>query len=466
MKRLIYTIMGFVLLSVAITACKEDDDTVLSSNCSIKNFTLGQLKREIQYTDTTGKDTFYVISFSGSYYPLHIDQVKQTILLRSPLPTGTRLGAVLASASFEGALFYRAWDPSPEDTAWHAFSTSDSIDFRQPLRFRVSSTDGSSYRDYYLRLDCRTNEASAYTWTKVNDDCCPASDERRLLAWKDTLFLMTRNTETGQCAWQWSVASDQTPLGKVWTAVAESQSVNADPQTLSSFHDKLWLSSADGRELWTFDKADHQLRLHHSFDGASGLSALTLFASSDRALYGIGTTDGGQRAIFQSTDGNTWTSMAADDDMNLFPTTPTSVAYTQVNANERVLVAGAADGGTADTCEVWSLLEGSAEPWTYFTPAPDNPYRLPVLADLNIISYNNLLLAFGGASAKGRKALSVCYVSHDNGITWRTDGDLNIPDALKGTDGRIAAATYDGDIWVCAGKEIWRARLNSYGETE
>ena len=464
MKRLIYIIMGFFLLAVAITACKEDDETVLSSNCYIKNFTLGQLKREVHYTDSTGKDTFNMISFSGAYYPLHINQVEQTILLSSPLPTGTHLEAVLASVTFEGALFYRAWE-TPEDTTWTAFSSSDSIDFRAPLRFRVYSTDGTSFRDYYFRLDCRTTEANTYAWEQVSDSCCPSNDERRLLTWDGKLFLLTRDAETGQCNWQWSAATGQTPLGKTWTPATGSQSLNAAPQTLSLFRDKLWVSSTDGRELWTLDK-DNQFQLHHTFDAASGIDSLMLFAGSELSLYGIGTTDDGQRAIFQSSDGQIWVPMMTDDDMSRFPAAPVALSYEQRNGNSRVLVAGqTADG--SETCEVWSLLEGADEPWTYFTPSADNAFRLPVLAELNILSYNNLLIALGGITADGSYlTLNRSFVSHDNGITWKTGGDLNVPTQLKKTDKHVSATAWDGYIWVCAGKELWRARLNNYGETE
>lgn len=471
MKRLFYIIMGIFLLTTVIMACKEEEETLLSSSCQIKNITLGQLKREIHYTDSTGKDTSYLISFSGAYYPLHINQVEQTILLSSPLPTGTRLDAVLASVTFEGALFYRAWEPSPEDTTWHAYSTSDSIDFRAPLRFRVSATDGSGYRDYYLRIDCRTTEANAYTWERVelNSALCEPGDQRKLIAWQQSLFLMTRDEETGICDWMQAASTDGVAPREEWiqwVSFGGGQQLMADPATLVAYNDTLWVSSADGRQLWTHGIKDSDFKLHHEFDGASGPATLALFAGTGRALYGLGTTGSGQRAIYCSVDGHTWKPMATDDDMNLFPTSPVAVSYEQRNGNPRVLVAGQADGD-ASVCQVWGLLEGADEPWTYFTPSTDNPFRLPVMADLSILSYNNILIALGGADSGDRhQAITACYVSHDNGITWRSDGDLNVPSSLQDTEGRLTAITREGYIWVLAGSEMWQARLNSYGETE
>ena len=434
MKRLVYILIGFALLLAFVPACKEDEETALTSDCYISSFTLGALKRHVHYTDSTGHDTTYLISFSGSYYPLNIDQRAGTILLREPLPMETKINAVTATATFQGGLFYQPWDAN-SDSTWTAFSATDSIDFSAPLRFRVYATDGSSYRDYYLRLDVRTSDPEKYTWEKVESDRCPADDPRRLVAWGESLFLMTQD------------ASSLT-----------------DPHTLVVYHDNLWVSSADGQQVWTKAHGDTDFMLYHTFEPATGLASLRLFAGSENALYGIGVTTDGQRGIYSSTDGSTWTAMTADADLSLFPEKPVALSYTQTNGNQRVLVVGQATDNET-TCEVWSLLEKSGEPWTYFTPAPDNPYRLPALQDLCILSYNDMLMAAGGPSADGRyEALETCYLSYDNGITWKAYEELTVPAELKAQAGRISVTTLDDYIWFSVGTEIWRAHLNGYGE--
>lgn len=472
MKRLVNAFLGLILMGALVSACKEDEEVVLSSDCYISNFSLGSLKRLVHHTDANGTDSSYYISFSGSYYPMDIDQVAQTILLQTPLPVGTRVDAVIATVSFEGMLLYRAWDDAAADTTWTTYNSADSIDFSQPLRFRVYASDGQSHKDYYVRLDCRTSEPSAYTWEKVQTSVCDETMARRLLPWGQSLFLMLQDEATDNlCYSQQSYASDgnTTALGKAWaqwvTIGGDSPELFADVRTLQLYRDSAWVSSPDGRELWKKGPNEAYFQQHCTFDGTQGLASLSLFAASGRALYGIGVTADGQRGVYSSADGNTWNVMALDADLALFPAHPVAVAYKQANGNERVLVAGAPEGAADGVCEVWSLLEDADEPWTYFPVAPDNPYRLPQLQDLNIIAYDGFLLAMGGASADGSIAsLGQCYVSLDNGVTWRPDNQFTVPAELCGTPWRISATTLDGDIWLSAGAQLWRARLNSYGE--
>ena len=88
-----------------------------------------------------------------------------------------------------------------------------------------------------------------------------------------------------------------------------------------------------------------------------------------------------------------------------------------------------------------------------------------MLQDLSIFAYDGFLLAMGGASADGSIAsLRQCYVSLDNGVTWRPDKQLTGPAELRGTPWRISATALDGDIFLSVGAQLWRARLNSYGE--
>ena len=469
MKRLVYTLMGFVLLLTAVSACKEnDDETTLSSDCYISNFTLGAMKRQVHFTDTAGRDTTFYVSFIGGNYPLNINQREQTILLQTPLPTGTRLDAVLATVNFEGALTYRAWDTSASDTAWHTYNSKDSIDFSQPLRFRVYATDGHSFRDYYLRLDVRTTEPGEYTWERVSDALTDEAAARKLLMCDFTLGLMAQPDAQGTCSWRQSDYDDQTPLGRTWTppatAMAEGLPLTADCSTLQYYNGRLWVSSADGRQLWSRAMTDADFTPACTFGTATDVQSLRLFAASTYGLYGLGTAADGQRAIYHSADGQAWTAMGADADLALFPTNPAAVQYLQLNGNQRVLVAGTSSAD-ASTCEVWSLLEDSDEPWIYYTPSAENHYRLPALDNLSILFYDEFLVAIGTTKATESKAAKVtCYVSRDNGITWKADANLTIPAEVAAMPWQHSATTFDGNIWLSIGTQLWRARLNSYGE--
>ena len=482
MKRLLDTFVVFFLMAVVVTACKEDEETSLSSDCYISDFTLGGLRRDIHVTDSTGKDSSYVVGFSGSYYPLNIDQLNQTILLQTPLPSGTRLKTITANVSFTGVLVYRPWDvTSAADSIWRTFNSTDSIDYSEPLRFRVYATDGSSYKDYYMRLECRTNDPSAYTWECwIPNGFVPSDVQCKMMAWDSTFFFMWHDVNTYECDWHYSVhfdfhypySAEHNPLITWWQGNTgvwpdDYEFMKADCRTLQRYKDTLWVSGYDGRSLWINPEVYGLFERYVTFDESSDLTTLRLFAGTDHALYGLGTAADGTRGIYSSTDGRNWTLMELDDDMALFPTEPVAVAYKQDIGNSRILVVGPAEGGSPDVCEVWSLLEGEDEPWTYFPPAPDNPFRLPAMEDLNIFSYSSFLIAMGGASADGTKAaLSQSYVSYDNGITWEKDKQLVVPEELQGTPLHVAATAYEGNIWLRVGSALWHGRLNSYEELQ
>ena len=77
-----------------------------------------------------------------------------------------------------------------------------------------------------------------------------------------------------------------------------------------------------------------------------------------------------------------------------------------------------------------------------------------------------MLLALGGKSLDGtaHKAFDNMYVSRDNGVTWKTDGVYVLPGDLEGKDVLMSVAV-DAEyrVWLVAGDEVWRGRLNQLG---
>jgi len=205
MKKLTFALLGLITFLSLATGCSEDEEVTLTSHCFISSFKLGTMKRLVNSTNAAGNDTSFYISFTGGYYPMKIDQRAGTILLVDSLPMDTRLDAILASIKFEGLLLYQKWDKDAADTTWTTYNSSDSIDFTSPLRFRVYSTDGTSHKDYYLRLDCRSSEIGEYSWQKIDVLPCDSADERKLMGWGNSLFLLTED-EAGNTFWRYSLA--------------------------------------------------------------------------------------------------------------------------------------------------------------------------------------------------------------------------------------------------------------------
>ena len=85
--------------------------------------------------------------------------------------------------------------------------------------------------------------------------------------------------------------------------------------------------------------------------------------------------------------------------------------------------------------------------WVYMTPADNNPYRLPVMDNVQLVYYNDAVLAFG---SNGH-----IYVSRDQGITWKTTATYTYPAGFNATQFAVAI---DGS------NRLWLTDLDS-GQT-
>lgn len=454
MKRTHYILAVLLTLCLGLASCNSSDseEVVLSEQCYISAFSLGQMKRVIKTKSSDGNDSTYHVAFSGALYKLLIDQRTQTISNRDSLPTGTRLEAVLATITGTGTLIYT---PAADTTLWKTYSSTDSIDFTEPLLFRMYSSSGKTFRDYTLKLSVRTSEPQAYSWTR-KADLRPASDEndeaRLLFAsslpvvfFKDAAGKVYVEKLTSLKADAWT-EQECTGLGTA-----------AEVRTAQYFLSKFWMSC--DQKLYTSDDA-----VAWQEANTEGITPKQLIAASETALYVATTNPDGTPAIAVSFDGNSWKLMAME--AGGFTGQPAAaLAYEQDNGNRRlVLLDNVADGAAPLT--VWNLLEDSGEPWVLFAQAGSNAYLLPAQQHLNIVEYDGDLVVLGGRLLGGEAstALRKAYVSHDNGITWKADDELVPPTSIQGTTGAVAAASTANDIWVVAGTQVWCTRKNSLGE--
>ncbi len=232
MKRHILAAIAIVttlLLPMGCSSSDDDETVVISDNCYITSFTLGQMRRALTVTSSTGSDSTYYLAFSGSYYPMTIDQRKQTISLATALPERTCLDAVLTTLTYVGAVVHA---PENDTTEWTAYDSKDTIDFTSPRIYRVYSTDGSNYRDYTVSLYSRTSDPDDYTWTRTTEAAPAATAEtfaweasEEILAGYDILahvaYTQSNGNERVLLACQQHGAAATTPL-TIWSLLANS----------------------------------------------------------------------------------------------------------------------------------------------------------------------------------------------------------------------------------------------------
>lgn len=454
MKRNLYIWAALLTCCLVGFSCSEssDDEATISERCYISSFTLGQFKRILHTTSSTGADSTYTVAISGSLYPMLIDQRNQTITNRDSLPLGSQVGAILASITGTGSVVYA---PVADTTTWYTFTTTDSIDFRQPLLFRMFSSSGKTKRDYTLTLNVRSSDPSEYTWTRLSDlrVGSAAADESRLLFVEDQPVVFSLESSTGKIFVS-KATSTESPQ---WTE-QECTGLGTAPVVTSAqyFGGKYWMSCYQ--------------QLYSSADAVAwqpvstgGVTPLRLVAASVRALYMSCEGAGGIPTMASSTDGQSWTLMEME--AGGFTGQPAAaLAYAQENGNDRVLLLDPVTNG--QPYSAWSLLEEYEDSWVLFAQPGDNDQLLPVRQKLSLFLYDDVIIALGGALVGGEAstALNKFYVSMDSGITWWPSETLVPPTAIRGITGAVAAAAQGEYFWVVAGEQVWRVRLNSYGE--
>lgn len=456
MKKPFFEFAALLLAVLILVSCssKSDEEVTYSDKCYISSFVLGQLTRTVHTKDINGNDSTYQLSFYGSSYRMLIDQRQQTITNSDSLPQYTNVSAVLATITGYGTITYAT---SSDATEWTSFSESDSIDFSRPLVFRVTAPDGESFRDYKLKVNVRQALPDDYTWSRMTDvrSTNGTLDKCQLLFVDHKPLVFTYEGTTGKVYITKGTAS----IPVEWTE-QECTGLGAAPVVGSTqyFGGKFWMSC--DQSLYTSTDAVTWEQVVPT----DGTQLIRLVAASETALHASISDTTGLPIMARSTDGLTWTPMSVES--GGFTGQPyAALAYQQENGNRRVIMVDNVSDGSAPL-SVWNLLENSNEGWVLFAQAGDNNYLLPACEHLDIFVYNNCLFAVGGKrlQSDATKALSKAYASFDNGITWLEDEHFVPPTLVQGTTGAVAAATEGEYIWIIAGSQVWRARLNSYGE--
>lgn len=445
----------FVLLAMlAFCACGDEEETVLSSDCYISSFILGDVSREVHTVSSTGEDSVYVVSYNAATYCMRINQLDGTIENHDSLPLNTLKRAMLATIETTGTVIYRQENDASEN--WMAYSSTDSIDFTNTLVFRVISADGSAWRDYKVNVNVHQQDGDEFVWQKLAEPgLWTAVESLKTFVWNEKVWVLAREGADVRlfCA--------DASRGAQWEERMTSGCGLADIKTLVTLGGKLYMSCADGT-LIVSDDAQNWTSL------PTDLGSLRLLAADDTYLYAYA-----GMFLWHSVDGLQWTEEELDASADFLPVQDfAAVSYTQSDGLRKVQLIGnrsLADYPDDASAVVWGRGTRSATAdsrWMYYDVSADNPYVCPRLSPLELVHYGDLLMVLGGASIGGvtHEALDAVYVSQDNGITWKSSGIYVLPDDIRNTQG-VFAATTDGQnyLWLVTGSQVWRGRQNKYG---
>ena len=476
-----YLLIAMLLGTLASCTSTDDDTTVtLYDDAAITSFQLGTMNRYVNDEKTT---------FKGSDYLFHIDQINRTIFNTDSLPLGTDITKVVCYLST-----YNNSSPflvSQDGTYMTYYAGTDSIDFSTPRTFCVASSSNVGYTNYTVKVNVHQKDPDAFEWQKMAN--VPVMTGLRALSFNDRIYVFGNEGGTTKAYY--------TEDGTSWTPATLPALTDADAWGNAVANlDSLYIM--DGTNIYR--SADVNTWVTDGSKLPDGITLECLLGASSTEVYAIDTNGslitkycGGQLPLWIEAKDETESSFDALPTQDI---TMVSYPLNLSDSTDYVLMAGNKQTDDTWNGQLWrrivdysetgiislleeyitTLIEGKDDypewirKWTYVDRADDHRYELPALENIQLVRYDDVLLAFGGMGLNGTPtdALRTIYISRDNGITWKeatysmppTDGNATFNSAATSF-----SATADGNyIWiVCAGTgEVWRGQLNrvAWGE--
>lgn len=436
-----------VIVSSLLPSCNSEEEVGETSPlCYISGFSLGTLKRDIYLSE----DSFYTVTFNGAAFPMVIDQRSLTIANTDSLPCHTHVDAILANVSFTGLATY-----TYDDITWYNYSAQDSLNFSQPVKFQIYPTDGSGSRIYTVKVNVHQQDENDMTWKMMESEASiEGLASRGIVAGKDGMLVMMAKDGSGNV-----VCAKRTADAGTWTLSSVSL---AEPctETLKQTTDgTLMMGCKDGSVVKSLDGINWTELLP--------AKANRLFAGvSEKRIYTIDTA--GKSVVSYDMAGGNECKELLDDDATCLPESNVSLCVMEMkNGGKRLVMAGSSVENTDKSAELWSKPLSSAggeekSKWMYFSHNSDSRNACPDRKPLFVFPYDDGLIAFGGAGVDATaEAMDTIHYSPDYGITWMPMEKLCVPAELKSTKAELSATVdAEGFIWIVAGKETWRGRLN------
>ena len=206
-----------LLTALAVmTSClsSSDSDSTLYDDAAITTFTLGTMNRYLHTTSSTGADSVYKTTYTGSNYSFHIDQVNHRIYNTDSLPVGTDIAHVICSIGTRNNGLAVLQDIDSDTLRY--YSSADSINFTTPRKFFVYSSDGNGRTEYTVSVNVHQEEGDEFVWQQMENDMQPQPQEYDLpmegikqiigKSTKETYALSTDNKlmvwREGSTAWE------------------------------------------------------------------------------------------------------------------------------------------------------------------------------------------------------------------------------------------------------------------------
>jgi hypothetical protein len=121
-----------------------------------------------------GKDSLYVVTVTGRFYPMSIDHYSERIFNVDSLPYGCDAAKVtFTTLGASGTLAINSLSQQDVDTF---FVATDSTDFSKPRKVTVYAYDGLASRTYNMEVRVHKEDGDSFVWERVCDEAALLQD--------------------------------------------------------------------------------------------------------------------------------------------------------------------------------------------------------------------------------------------------------------------------------------------------
>lgn len=438
----IYTL---IMVCLILSSCLSTNDTADSYNdkLALLTFSIKDIKTTIGEGDNEKKFTV-----KGNDYRFAITQLGPGLVTneRDSLPYQTDLSKVAISMTASGYITYKKGDT---DVGW---KSSDSIDFKLPVKFTIHNSDGIHKKDYTVKVLAHQVNPDSLIWTKESNTSFPANSfqEIKAVTFNQKVYVFG-NTNT-------QVKVTSSTDGKNWSSVSELEGLaeKANWNSITAFKGKLYLTSNEA----IYSSTD---AIHWNIE-ENTVPCQTLIAANRTELIGLN----GSHLIYGKLTGNTiqWTQSDKTLSVEFSPSDPSTSITRFTYANyilpsndelEQTIILG-------NKSQIWSKLNNE-EDWMDYTASATS--ACPILENISFIKYNEKLYAFGGTGTHNDEnidAFSTFFESNDKGHTWtKKTEDMTLHADLKNINGFYTCVLDDHNyIWIIQSNStnIFKGKIN------
>ena len=455
------TAFGLIMiLLVGMTSClgsDDDSDTEVYQDTAISAFTLGSMTRTLHTTSSTGEDSTYTVTVTGSNYKMTIDQQQGLIYNTDSLPFGTNVSRVLCTIttrnSGSAVLNLRTHDGLKDSLVY--YSSTDSLDLTKPLEVRIYNQAGSAFRTYTVKVGVRQQGEEGMQWSAVDAPAVKGFASMQPL----------RLASVGEHVFAFGMSADGTHT--LMTALSAGTSENDQASVMEYGAEAInnivsrdsELLILDGDYLWRYAISENGVLQQWGDEGRNVADVQRLVGASAKELYALSKRG---TLIVSVDDGLTWEEEQLDSDAALLPTENINSVVTQLRTNDgmqRVMLVGTRPD--KEYAVVWMKIVDEELPgsgmWALVADGSgnSNAYGLKKIDTLCVTACDDGMLAFG-MTADGTCA--DILLSADGGITWQTSELYAWPTDVSGTGGVAATTDSAGRLWLLMGGtgQLWR----------